>query len=68
MGIIDSTSITGLKWFGFGNIFGKKQSDLNFPYHDGYIKSSDVYAVTNRIAMDGASIPWILKRERSGGS
>ena len=66
MGIIDSTSITGLKWFEFGNIFGKKQSDLNFPYHDGYIKSSDVYAVTNRIAMDGASIPWILKRERFG--
>lgn len=67
MGLIDSTSISGLgSLLGFGKSIIAKMTDRLFPYIKGFIKSSDVYSVTMKIARNGADLKWILKKEVNG--
>ena len=66
MGVIDVSKFNGFNLLGFGKVNRVRQSNLKFPYEDGYITSSDVYAVTSKIARNGKAIPWILKKDVDG--
>lgn len=37
------------------------QSNLSFPFDEAYATASDVYAIVNKIARTGKTIPWVLK-------
>ena len=66
MGLITASTIKGLQAIGFGKGDKVNQGNLTFPYEEGYIYSSDVYAVTSKIARNGKKIEWILKTEING--
>ena len=48
---------------GLGNKYNADQSNLVYPFEEGYAKSSDVYAITNKIARNAKTLPWILKKK-----
>jgi len=39
------------------------QRNRSFPYEDGYAKSSDLYAIVNKIARNAKEIPWIIEKK-----
>lgn len=52
------------KLLGFSE-YAAKQEDKNYPFDTGYATSSDVYAITNKIARTGKSVPWKLMIKKS---
>ena len=67
MGLIDSNSIMGIaELIGFKKRKRVSQQNRTFPYEEGYITSSDVYAVTSKIAKNGKGLGWNLKINRNG--
>lgn len=49
--------------FGFDNDFEINQHNLCSPYEDGFIKSSDVYAINQMIAKNSKIVKWVLKKK-----
>ena len=66
MGLIVGKDFEDLELLGFGKTTKVKQSNRTFPYEEGYITSSDVYAVVSKIAKNGKTIDWNLKLNKGG--
>lgn len=49
--------------FGLDSDFDINQYNLNVPFEEGFIKSSDVFAINQMIANNSKSIKWILKKK-----
>jgi HK97 family phage portal protein len=61
MDIKGSTSLNNV--FGLGQKYKVNQSNKDFAYDQGFAKSSDVYAITNKIARNAKTVPWLLKKK-----
>lgn len=49
------------QFLGANRKYKANQSDKDFSINEGYLTSSDIYAITNKIANTGANIPVVLK-------
>lgn len=61
-----STYRGGHALFGLGKKYKANQADLDQPFEEGYIESSDVYAITNKIARAAKTPPWKLEIHSDG--
>ncbi len=59
IGFSDATTHSVL---GLNKKYSIDQSNHDYPFEQGYAKSSDVYAIVNKIVGNAKNIPWLLKK------
>jgi len=57
------SSSTTSSVFGFEKGYSINQSNKDYAYDEAFAKSSDVYAITNKIARNAKTVPWLLKKK-----
>jgi len=60
---IDPSSYRGehITVFGLGDKYKANQANKSIPFDEAYAESSDVYAITNKIARNAKTVPWKLE-------